>query len=93
MIVVSADGGHVLYRTTDTDVGVTELWQVAVANPGVARKVNGALVASSRTQLQSALALASARGLLTLKQAAGVVEFDFASLLTPAEQVLLHESD
>jgi soluble lytic murein transglycosylase-like protein len=53
----------------------------------------GALVASSRTQLQSALALASARGLLTLKQAAGVVEFDFASLLTPAEQVLLHESD
>lgn len=41
---VSADGAHVLYRTTDTDVGVTELFVVAVASPGVAHKVNGALV-------------------------------------------------
>ena len=52
-----------------------------------------ALVASSRSQLQAALLLASARGLLVLKQAAGIVEFDFSSLLTPAEQALLHESD
>lgn len=51
-----------------------------------------ALVASSRPQLQTALALASARGLLSLKQAAGVVEFDFSRLLTPAEQVFSHES-
>jgi hypothetical protein len=51
----------------------------------------GALVASSRPQLQAALALASARGLLTLKQAAGVVEFDFSRLLNPAEQALSHE--
>ncbi len=50
-----------------------------------------ALVASNRPQLQSALALASARGLLSLKQAAGVVEFDFSRLLTPAEQALSHE--
>lgn len=41
---VSADGSHVLYRTTDTDVGVTELFVVAVASPGVAHKVNGTLV-------------------------------------------------
>jgi hypothetical protein len=52
-----------------------------------------ALVASNRAQLQAALALASARGLLSLKQAAGIVEFDFSSLLTPAEQALLHESN
>jgi len=52
-----------------------------------------ALVASSRSQLQAALALASARGLLSLKQAAGIVEFDFSSLLTPTEQALIHESD
>jgi hypothetical protein len=50
-----------------------------------------ALVASSRPQLQAALALAAARGLLSLKQAAGVVEFDFSQLLTPAEQALCHE--
>ncbi len=41
---VSADGAHVLYRATDLDVGVTELFVVAVASPGVAHKVNGALV-------------------------------------------------
>lgn len=52
-----------------------------------------ALVSSDRSQLQTALALASARGLLSLKQAAGVVEFDFSSLLSPAEQELLHESN
>ena len=52
-----------------------------------------ALVASNRSQLQAALALASARGLLSLKQAAGIVEFDFTSLLTPAEQAVIHESN
>lgn len=51
-----------------------------------------ALVAPNRPHLQAALALASARGLLSIKQAAGVVEFDFSHLLTPAEQVLSHES-
>ena len=51
-----------------------------------------ALVATNRPQLQAALALASARGLLTLKQAAGVVEFNFSRLLTPAEEALSHES-
>lgn len=51
-----------------------------------------ALVSSNRSQLQSALALASARGLLSIKQAAGIVEFDFSNLLTPAEQEYLHES-
>lgn len=51
-----------------------------------------ALVASNRSQLQTALALASARGLLSLKQAADIVEFDFSNLLTPAEQEYLHES-
>jgi len=52
-----------------------------------------ALVSSNRSQLQAALTLAAARGLLSLKQAAGIVEFDFANLLTPTEQALLHESD
>ncbi len=52
-----------------------------------------ALVSSNRAQLQAALNLAAARGLLSLKQAAGIVEFDFSSLLTPNEQALLHESD
>ena len=51
-----------------------------------------ALVASNRSQLQSALSLASAKGLLSLKQAAGIVEFDFSNLLTSAEQDLVHES-
>jgi len=51
-----------------------------------------ALVAPSRSQLQTALALASARGLLSLKQAAGIVEFDFSNLLTPAEQDHLYDS-
>lgn len=51
-----------------------------------------ALVSSNRSQLQAALALASARGLLSLKQAAGIVEFDFSNLLTPVEQEFLHES-
>ncbi len=52
-----------------------------------------ALIASNRSQLQTALTLASARGLLALKQAAGIVEFDFSNLLTPIEQALLHESN
>lgn len=50
------------------------------------------LVASNRTQLIAALSLASAKGLLSLKQAAGIVEFDFPNLLTSAEKALLHES-
>jgi len=50
------------------------------------------LVASNRSQLQAALSLASAKGLLSLKQAAGIVEFDFSNLLTSAEKALLHES-
>lgn len=52
-----------------------------------------ALVSSSRSQLQASLALASARGLLRFKHAAGVFEFDFSSLLTPIEQALVNESD
>ena len=55
--------------------------------------VFASLVASNRSQLQAALSLASAKGLLSLKQAAGIVEFDFSNLLTPAEQELLHESN
>ncbi len=51
------------------------------------------LVASNRSQLQTSLSLASAKGLLSLKQAAGIVEFDFSNLLTSAEQELLHESN
>jgi hypothetical protein len=53
--------------------------------------VYASLVSSSRSQLQAALSLASAKGLLSLKQAAGIVEFDFSNLLTPKEQELLHE--
>jgi hypothetical protein len=49
------------------------------------------LVASNRSQLQASLSLAAAKGLLSLKQAAGIVEFDFSNLLTPEEQELLHE--
>jgi len=52
-----------------------------------------ALVASNRSQLQTALALASARGLLILRQAAGIVEFNFSNLLTPAEKAILYESN
>ena len=51
-----------------------------------------ALVAATRSQLHTALTLASARGWLRLKQAAGIVEFDFSPLLTPTEQAQLHES-
>lgn len=51
-----------------------------------------ALVSSSRAQFDSSLALASAKGLISLKKAAGVVEFDFSHLLTPAELGLVHES-
>lgn len=50
------------------------------------------LVASNRSQLQASLSLASSKGLLSLKQAAGIVEFDFSNLLTPAEKALLNES-
>lgn len=51
------------------------------------------LVTSSRSQLQASLSLASAKGLLSLKQAVEIVEFDFSNLLTPAEEALLHESN
>ena len=51
------------------------------------------LVASNRAQLMAALSLASAKGLFSLKQAAGIVEYDFSNLLTTAEQELLHESN
>jgi hypothetical protein len=51
------------------------------------------LVASNRSQLLTALSLASAKGLLSLKQAAGIAEFDFSNLLTSEEQELLHESN
>ncbi len=50
------------------------------------------LVASNRSQLQASLTLASAKGLLSLKQAAGIVEFDFSNLLTSPEREHLHES-
>src|ERR1035437_862594 len=51
-----------------------------------------ALVASNRSQQLTALSLASAKGLLSIKIAAGIVEFDFSCLLTPAEIGLLNES-
>ena len=51
-----------------------------------------ALVASNRSQLLTALSLASARGILSLKNAAGIVEFDFSHLLTSEEQGFIHES-
>jgi hypothetical protein len=49
------------------------------------------LVASNRSQLLAALRLASAKGLLSLKSAAGIVEFDFSNFLTPAELGQLNE--
>ncbi len=55
--------------------------------------VFASLVASNLSQLQTALSLASTRGLLSLKQAAGIVELDLSNLLTPTEQALLHESN
>jgi len=50
------------------------------------------LVAANRAQLQTSLSLASAKGLLSIRQAGDVVEFGFFNLLTPAELELLHES-
>jgi hypothetical protein len=50
------------------------------------------LVASNRLDLLAALRLASAKGILSLKGAAGIVEFDFSTLLTPTELGLLNES-
>ncbi|MBZ4194016.1 MAG: DUF1819 family protein [Candidatus Contendobacter sp.] len=49
------------------------------------------LVAANRPSLHAALSLAAARGLFSLKQAAGIVEFDFAPLLTSEEQAYLDE--
>ena len=50
------------------------------------------LVASGQSQLLAALSLASAKGLISFKRAAGVVDFDFSSLLTPEEQRTLDDS-
>ena len=50
------------------------------------------LVASSRAPLQASLSLASAKGLLTMRQAGGIAEFDFSNLLTSSERGSLHES-
>ena len=50
------------------------------------------LVTSNRSQLLTALSLASAQGLLSIKNAAGIVEFDFSHLLTSEEQGYIHES-
>jgi len=50
------------------------------------------LVASNRLELLAALRLASAKGILSLKGAAGIVEFDFSTLLTPMELGRLNES-
>ncbi len=51
------------------------------------------LVAPSRSILQSSLSLAAAKGLFRLKQAGGIVEFDFSNLLTTKEMELLNESN
>lgn len=51
------------------------------------------LVSSNRSQLLISLSLASAKGLLSLKQAAGVVEFDFSNLLSAQDEALIHESN
>lgn len=51
-----------------------------------------ALVSTDRSQLQVALSLASAKGLVSLKSAGGIFEFDCSNLLTPAERGLLDES-
>jgi len=53
----------------------------------------GALVASSTPELRAAIALASAKGLLSLKQAGGIVEFDFNNILSAKEQGILNDSD
>ena len=53
----------------------------------------GALVASSIPELRAAIALASAKGLLSLKQAGGIVEFDFNNILSAKEQGILNDSD
>ncbi len=73
---------------------VALLVSLLVSDPGerLLDSAFAALVASNRSQLQTALALASARGLLSLKQAAGIVEFDFSNLLNPAEQEHINES-
>lgn len=49
------------------------------------------LVAANRSALQTALNLAAARGLVSLRQAAGIVEFDFSPLLTSEEQAYLDD--
>lgn len=54
-IAVSADGTKVLYRADADTTGVVELYAVSLANPGVAVKVNGALVASGEVSRVFAL--------------------------------------
>jgi hypothetical protein len=49
----------------------------------------GALVASNRVQLEAALSFASAKGLLSFKRAAGIVEFEFSNLLNAMEMKAL----
>lgn len=51
------------------------------------------LVSSNRSQLQAALSLASAKGILSLKQAAGIVEFDFSNIIKPSEEAMIYESN
>ena len=53
----------------------------------------GSLVSSSLPELRAAVALAANKGQLTLKQAGGIVEFDFGNILSVAEQEILSESD
>lgn len=45
-VVVSRDGSKVLYRADAEDAGTVELYVVALAQPGVATKVNGTLTPS-----------------------------------------------
>lgn len=51
------------------------------------------LVSSNKPQMMAALSIASAKGLISLKQAAGIVEIDFTHFLKSSEEALLHESN
>ena len=52
----------------------------------------GSLVAPGRSELLAALVLATAKGLISFKQSADVVEFDFSNFLTPTERSLVYDS-
>ncbi len=54
------------------------------------QSVFGRLVAPESSMVVAQLTTASAKGWLRFRHAGGVVEFDFAPLLTPSEQELLH---